>query len=37
MVSYRVMLDVPLQLAAFVAELLAVHRREIGTRRGTGR
>jgi DDE superfamily endonuclease len=34
-VSYRVMLDVPLQLAAFVAELLAAHRSEIGTRNGT--
>ena len=35
MVSYCVMLDVPFQLAAFVAELLAGHRREIGTRSGT--
>jgi hypothetical protein len=33
--SYRVMLDVPFQLAAFVAGLLADHRREIGTRDGT--
>jgi DDE superfamily endonuclease len=33
--SYRVMLDVPLQLASFLAELLADHRREIGTRHGT--
>jgi hypothetical protein len=33
--SYRVMLDVPVQLAVFVAKLLAAHRREIGTRRGT--
>jgi hypothetical protein len=33
--SCRVMLDVPLQLASFLAELLAAHRREIGTRRGT--
>jgi hypothetical protein len=33
--SYRVMLDVPVQLAWFVAGLLAAHRREIGTRRGT--
>jgi hypothetical protein len=29
------MLGVPLQLAMFVARLLAAHRREIGTRRGT--
>jgi hypothetical protein len=29
------MLDVPVQLVAFVAGLLAAHRREIGTRRGT--
>src|SRR5450755_3650124 len=29
------MLDVPVQLAVFVAKLLAAHRREIGTRRGT--
>jgi hypothetical protein len=34
-VSYRVMPGVPLQLAAFVAELLAAHRREIGTRSAT--
>jgi hypothetical protein len=33
--SYRVTLDVPLQLVMFVAKLLAAHRREIGTRRGT--
>jgi hypothetical protein len=33
--SYRVMLDVPVQLALFVARLLAAHCREIGTRRGT--
>jgi DDE superfamily endonuclease len=33
--SYRVMLDVPFQLAAFVSGLLADHRREIGTRDGT--
>jgi DDE superfamily endonuclease len=33
--SYRVMLDVPLQLASFLAELLADHRRDIGTRHGT--
>ena len=35
MLSYRVILDVPLPLVAFVSELLAAHRREIGT--GTGR
>ena len=35
MLSYRVMLDVPFQLAAFVSGLLADHRREIGTRDGT--
>ena len=29
------MLDVPLQLASFLAELLADHRRDIGTRHGT--
>jgi hypothetical protein len=33
--SYRVMLDVPLQLAVFVSRLLEGHRREIGTRTGT--
>ena len=35
MLSYRVMLDVPFQLAAFMSGLLAEHRREIGTRAGT--
>jgi hypothetical protein len=35
MLSYRVMLDVPAQLALFAARLLAAHCREIGTRRGT--
>ena len=35
MLSYRVMLDVPFQLAAFVSGLLADHRRELGTRAGT--
>ena len=30
--SYRVILDVPFQLAAFVSGLLAEHRRELGTR-----
>ena len=29
MLSYRVMLDVPFQLAAFVSGLLAEHRREL--------
>jgi hypothetical protein len=33
--SYRVILDVPLPLAVFVSRLLADHRREIGTRDGT--
>jgi DDE superfamily endonuclease len=33
--SYRVTLDVPLPLVAFVSGLLAGHRREIGTRTGT--
>ena len=36
-VSYRVMLDVPRELILFVSGLLAVHRREIGTRKGTRR
>ena len=35
MLSYRVILDVPLPLALFVSKLLADHRREIGTRNGT--
>jgi len=33
--SYRVTLDVPVQLVLFVSRLLADRRREIGTRRGT--
>jgi hypothetical protein len=33
--SYRVILDVPLPLVTFVSRLLAAHRREIGTRTGT--
>jgi len=33
--SYRVTLDVPIQLAVFVSRLLAGHRRELGTRTGT--
>ena len=35
MLSYRVILDVPLPLVLFVSGLLADHRREIGTRDGT--
>ena len=35
MLSYRVILDVPLPLVVFVSRLLAEHRREIGTRDGT--
>ena len=35
MLSYRVTLDVPLPLVLFVSNLLADHRREIGTRNGT--
>ena len=35
MISYRVILDVPFQLALFVSGLLAEHRSEIGTRAGT--
>ena len=34
MLSYRVILDVPLPLVLFVSGLLAAHRREIGTREG---
>ena len=37
MVSYRVMLDVPAELVRFVSGLLAAHRRQIGTRKGTRR
>jgi hypothetical protein len=33
-ISYRVTLDVPLHLARYVTDLLAAHRREIGTRDG---
>src|SRR6202035_5980686 len=33
--SYRVILDVPLPLVLFVSRLLADHRRELGTRTGT--
>ena len=35
MLSYRVILDVPLPLVMFVSRLLGQHRREIGTRDGT--
>ena len=35
MLSYRVILDVPLPLAVFVSDLLAAHRRELGTRDGS--
>lgn len=35
MAFYRVRLDVPRELVLFVSGLLAGHRREIGTRRGT--
>lgn len=35
MLSYRVTLDVPFQLAVFVSGLLAGHRREIGTPAGS--
>ena len=35
MLSYRVTLDVPVQLVLFVSGLLAERRREVGTRRGT--
>jgi hypothetical protein len=34
-VSYAVMLDVPRDLILFVSRLLAGHRRQIGTRKGT--
>ena len=35
MLSYRVILDVPLPLVLCVSRLLAAHRRELGTRDGT--
>lgn len=35
MLSYRVILDVPLPLVLFVSRLLGEHRRELGTRDGT--
>ena len=35
MAFYRVRLDVPRELVLFVSGLLAGHRREIGTRKGT--
>jgi hypothetical protein len=34
-ITYRVRLDVPRELVLFVSGLLAAHRREIGTRKGT--
>ena len=37
MVSYRVTLDVPRELIWFVSGLLAIRRRQIGTRKGTRR
>jgi hypothetical protein len=36
-VSYGVILDVPVELVRFMSGLLADHRREIGTRKGTRR
>lgn len=35
MITYRVRLDVPRELVRFVSRLLAGHRRQIGTRKGT--
>jgi len=35
LITYRVRLDVPRELIVFVSRLLARHRREIGTRKGT--
>jgi len=35
LITYRVRLDVPSELILFVSRLLARHRKEIGTRRGT--
>jgi hypothetical protein len=35
LITYRVRLDVPGDLILFVSRLLARHRKEIGTRRGT--
>lgn len=35
MITYRVRLDVPRELVLFVSRLLARHRKEIGTRKGT--
>ncbi len=35
MITYRVRLDVSRELVLFVSRLLARHRREIGTRKGT--
>jgi hypothetical protein len=35
LITYRVKLDVPVDLVLFVSRLLAGHRRQIGTRKGT--
>ena len=35
MITYRVRLDVPGELVLFISRLLARHRKEIGTRKGT--
>ena len=35
MITYRVRLDVPGELVLFVSRLLARHRKELGTRKGT--
>jgi hypothetical protein len=35
LITYRVRLDLPRELVLFVARLLARHRKEIGTRKGT--
>ena len=35
MITYRVRLDVPMELIRFVSRLLAAHREEIGTRKNT--
>lgn len=37
MITYRVRLDMPRELALFVSRLLARHRKEVGTRKGTRR
>jgi hypothetical protein len=35
LITYRVRLDVPGELVLFVSRLLARHRKELGTRKGT--